>query len=139
MADHVHLLVRMPSTHSVADLARVIKTNSSRWLHEQWPQSKGFRWQTGHGAFSVSESGQDAVRGTSCTSNNITPGDRSRKSLLRFSRRTTSSSTKNICGLETSYAPSGWHLLQNFPTACAMGSIPTPLRGTLPLPKNPAV
>jgi REP element-mobilizing transposase RayT len=62
MADHVHLLVRMPSTHSVADLARVIKTNSSRWLHEQWPQSKGFRWQTGYGAFSVSESGQNAVR-----------------------------------------------------------------------------
>jgi REP element-mobilizing transposase RayT len=43
MADHVHLLVRMPSTHSVADVARVIKANSSRWLHEQWPQSNGFR------------------------------------------------------------------------------------------------
>jgi magnesium chelatase family protein len=32
MDDHVHLLVRMPSTQSVADVARLIKTNSSRWV-----------------------------------------------------------------------------------------------------------
>jgi REP-associated tyrosine transposase len=62
MNDHVHLLVRMPSTHSVADLARLVKTNSSRWVHERWPQRKSFGWQTGYGAFSVSESGQNAVR-----------------------------------------------------------------------------
>jgi REP element-mobilizing transposase RayT len=37
MPDHVHLLIRMPSTHSVAEVARVVKTNSSRWLHERWP------------------------------------------------------------------------------------------------------
>jgi len=62
MPDHVHLLVRMPSTHSVADVARLIKTNSSRWIHERWPKFKTFAWQAGYGAFSVSESGIDAVR-----------------------------------------------------------------------------
>jgi len=62
MADHVHLLVRMPSTHSVADVARLIKTNSSRWAHDRGPQFKNFAWQAGYGAFSVSESGIDAVR-----------------------------------------------------------------------------
>jgi REP-associated tyrosine transposase len=62
MPDHVHLLIRMPSTHSVAEVARVVKTNSSRWLHERWPQCKAFAWQPGYGAFSVSESGQDDVR-----------------------------------------------------------------------------
>ena len=62
MADHVHLLVRMPATHSVADVARLIKTNSSRWVHQRWPQLKNFAWQAGYGAFSVSESGIDAVR-----------------------------------------------------------------------------
>ena len=62
MTDHVHLLVRMPSTHSVADVARLIKANSSRWVHERWPQLNNFAWQTGYGAFSVSESGQNAVR-----------------------------------------------------------------------------
>jgi putative transposase len=62
MADHVHLLGRMPSTHSVADLARPVKTNSSRWVHERWPKFKNFAWQAGYGAFSVSESGIVAVR-----------------------------------------------------------------------------
>jgi putative transposase len=63
MPDHVHLLVRMPAMHSVADVARLVKTNSSRWVHERWPQFKTFAWQPGYGAFSVSESGQSAVRG----------------------------------------------------------------------------
>ena len=62
MPDHVHLLVRMPSTHALADVARLLKTNSSRWVHERWPQFKDFAWQTGYGAFSVSKSGLEAVR-----------------------------------------------------------------------------
>ena len=62
MADHVHLLVRMPSARSIADVARLIKTNSSRWVHERWPKFKNFAWQPGYGPFSVSESGIDAVR-----------------------------------------------------------------------------
>jgi putative transposase len=60
--DHVHILVRVPATHSIANLACVIKTNSSRWIHERWPDRHGFAWQTGYGAFSVSESGINAVR-----------------------------------------------------------------------------
>ena len=62
MDDHVHILVRMPSSKSVADVARLVKTNSSRWVHEKWPQFGGFAWQAGYGAYSVSESGQGAVR-----------------------------------------------------------------------------
>jgi len=59
---HVHILVRVPATHSIANVACVIKTNSSRWVHERWPERRDFAWQTGYGAFSVSESGMDAVR-----------------------------------------------------------------------------
>ena len=44
---------------------------------------------------------------TSCTNNNITPRDRSEKSSVRSCRRTISRLTANICGLESSYAPSG--------------------------------
>jgi REP-associated tyrosine transposase len=61
-SDHVHLLVRLPANQSVADLARVIKTNSSRWVHERWPGHRQFAWQTGYGAFTVSESIAEAVR-----------------------------------------------------------------------------
>lgn len=60
--DHVHLLIRLPAHHSVAEVARLIKTNASRWIHERWPEHHLFAWQSGYGAFTVSESGADAVR-----------------------------------------------------------------------------
>jgi putative transposase len=40
---------------------RVLKTNSSRWVHETWSSRKTFGWQTGFGAFSVSRSNLSTV------------------------------------------------------------------------------
>jgi REP element-mobilizing transposase RayT len=60
-ADHVHLLISLSAKWSVADAMRVLKTNSSRWVHEQWPQRADFAWQTGYGAFSVSHSQRSKV------------------------------------------------------------------------------
>ena len=54
IADHVHMLVRIRPVHSPAEIARVVKTNSSRWVREKW--SRDFAWQTGYGVFSVSGS-----------------------------------------------------------------------------------
>jgi putative transposase len=48
-ADHVHMLVRIRPTHSASEIARVVKTNSSRWTHEKWRPD--FAWQTGYGVF----------------------------------------------------------------------------------------
>ncbi|MGO9229053.1 MAG: IS200/IS605 family transposase [Bryobacteraceae bacterium] len=55
-ADHVHLLVSLPTNESVAELLRVVKANSSRWVHEQFPARRRFAWQAGYAAFSVSGS-----------------------------------------------------------------------------------
>jgi putative transposase len=60
-ADHVHLLTRMPANLALADCLRVVKTNSSRWVKERWPQQRKFAWQGGYGAFSVSESRRAVV------------------------------------------------------------------------------
>jgi REP element-mobilizing transposase RayT len=62
MPDHVHLLVRLRADASVSETLRTIKANSSRWMNETLPQPKGFRWQAGYGAFSVSESQIPGVR-----------------------------------------------------------------------------
>jgi REP element-mobilizing transposase RayT len=59
--DHVHILTRLPAELAVADCLRVVKTNSSRWMKEKWPQHRAFAWQAGYGAFSVSESSRTAV------------------------------------------------------------------------------
>jgi REP element-mobilizing transposase RayT len=61
MPDHVHLLLELPPTLSLSDSMRVLKTNSSRWVHETWGSKRGFAWQTGYGAFSVSRSNVHAV------------------------------------------------------------------------------
>ena len=58
-ADHVHILANIRPIHSAAETARIVKTNSSRWVHEKW--TKDFAWQTGYGVFSVSESNFNSV------------------------------------------------------------------------------
>ncbi|HKS28241.1 MAG TPA: IS200/IS605 family transposase [Pyrinomonadaceae bacterium] len=55
-ADHVHLLVSLPPTVSTSEAMRMLKANSSKWVHEKWSTHKLFGWQTGYGAFSVSRS-----------------------------------------------------------------------------------
>jgi hypothetical protein len=42
----------MKPVMGVAEMMRIIKASSSRWIRERVP---GFRWQTGYAAFSVSE------------------------------------------------------------------------------------
>lgn len=61
-ADHVHLLVSLSPRTALADVLRVVKTNSSRWVHEEWPRRVGFAWQTGYAAFTVSQSAADALK-----------------------------------------------------------------------------
>lgn len=58
--DHVHALLKLPSTMALADVLRVVKTNSSKWGHEQ--HSAEFAWQSGYAAFTVSASNAEAVR-----------------------------------------------------------------------------
>jgi len=59
--DHLHLLWELSPTWSLSDAARVLKTNSSRWVHETSKSRQTFAWQTGYGAFSVSRSNISAV------------------------------------------------------------------------------
>jgi len=59
--DHVHLLVSLPRTLSVSDAVRLIKTNSSSWIHDELGL-RDFEWQTGYGAFAVSYSNIEQVK-----------------------------------------------------------------------------
>ncbi len=56
LADHSHLLVRMHPTRSVADMVRLIKANSSKWMKEVFPREPIFALQEGYSAFTVSQS-----------------------------------------------------------------------------------
>ena len=57
--DHVHVLLSLPSTLSVAKALQLIKGGSSKWVHETFPEHRLFAWQVKYGAFSVSVSQLD--------------------------------------------------------------------------------
>jgi putative transposase len=59
IANHVHLLILLPSATSFAKAIQVLKANSSRWLGEH---GISFAWQEGYGAFSVSSSNAASVK-----------------------------------------------------------------------------
>ena len=61
MPDHVHWVVSLGRTVSVAEVIRLVKANSSGWMHDELAM-KDFQWQTGYGAFAVSVSKLDAVK-----------------------------------------------------------------------------
>ena len=63
MPDHVHLLATFGRQNSSADLVRDIKANSSRWVHDTFPDRASFGWQAGYGAFAVSASLVERVKG----------------------------------------------------------------------------
>lgn len=60
-SDHVHLLVSLGRSVTVADVVRVVKANSSRWMHDEMKLG-GFAWQSGYGAFAVSYSNLNQVK-----------------------------------------------------------------------------
>lgn len=61
MHDHVHVLMGLKASHCLADVMRVLKSDSSKWLK----QDKGiqnFAWQEGYGAFTVSAPDLEKVK-----------------------------------------------------------------------------
>ncbi|MBU0608666.1 MAG: transposase [Armatimonadetes bacterium] len=60
--DHLHLLTGLPKHQAIQDFVRDLKANSSRWLHETFPDMRGFSWQKGYGMFGVGVRGLPAVR-----------------------------------------------------------------------------
>ncbi|HEY3289074.1 MAG TPA: IS200/IS605 family transposase [Anaerolineae bacterium] len=61
IADHVHTLIRMPTTISVAEIAKDIKGSSSHLMTHNILPETAFKWQGSYGAFSVSKSGVERV------------------------------------------------------------------------------
>ncbi len=55
-ANHIHLLFVLPAYYALAQAVQKLKGSSSRWM------GRGFSWQEGYGAFSVSPSQVSVVQ-----------------------------------------------------------------------------
>lgn len=60
--DHVHILFSLSKNWALAKVIEQVKCSSSDWLKQQGEWYADFYWQTGYGAFGVSETHADAVR-----------------------------------------------------------------------------
>jgi putative transposase len=59
--DHVHVFFRLSRTATVAEVLETLKTSSSKWIKTRGCAFSNFHWQTGYGAFSISQSDAEAV------------------------------------------------------------------------------
>jgi putative transposase len=59
--DHIHIAAGLRATHCLADVMREVKSESSRWIHEEL-RLAGFAWQEGYGAFTFAAPDLEAVR-----------------------------------------------------------------------------
>jgi putative transposase len=59
--DHTHILIGLNPSVSISDMARDIKSDSTKWMKENRMVSGNFSWQLGYGAFSHSRSQLDTV------------------------------------------------------------------------------
>jgi putative transposase len=56
MPDHLHIVIGLRPTQSVADLLLEIKRDSSKWINKNELVREKFQWQDGYGAFSYAKS-----------------------------------------------------------------------------------
>ncbi len=61
MPDHTHLITKFKPDRSISDMVRLIKANSSKWVNENHGDPGRFAWQSGNGAFTVSQSQLEAL------------------------------------------------------------------------------
>jgi len=54
VADHVHLVVSLPATVTIAELVKQVKGVSSHFVNEELAPESTFKWQGFYGAFTVS-------------------------------------------------------------------------------------
>ncbi|MBL1215917.1 MAG: IS200/IS605 family transposase [Planctomycetes bacterium] len=60
--DHVHLYIRWRTDGAISDLMRIVKSRSSKWVHDTFSTLDAFAWQEGYSVFSVSRSQEAAVK-----------------------------------------------------------------------------
>ncbi|MEZ4774258.1 MAG: transposase [Bacteroidia bacterium] len=51
--DHVHVLIRLRRTQTIAGVMNHMKGCSSRWMQEEWPEESSFGWKKRYTGVSV--------------------------------------------------------------------------------------
>ena len=90
VSDHVHVVTTLSRTVSQAELIEKIKKTLSKWIKSLDARYRGFFWQRGFGAFSVSPSQLEAVCAMSTNKKRIIGRARLRRSIETYCKSTAS-------------------------------------------------
>jgi putative transposase len=60
--DHVHILCLLSRKHTISDVIKEAKVNSSSWAKTLGGRCMKFSWQLGYGAFSINQSQIESLR-----------------------------------------------------------------------------
>ncbi len=52
--NHAHILASLPANMPISKAVQLLKSGSSKWIHDTFPAHESFGWQEGYAAFSVS-------------------------------------------------------------------------------------
>ena len=113
MPDHLHLVTKFKPDRSVADMVRLIKANSSKWVNEEHGEPGRFAWQTGYGVrFPSANPSSKCCSPMSPTRKHTIEFGRSRMSIVSSwsntawnSMKSTSGGNRLSRGAATSYCP----------------------------------
>jgi REP element-mobilizing transposase RayT len=61
-ANHVHILLALHRTATMAGVAEEVKKCSSKWIKTKGAEFESFAWQNGYGAFSIGQTGVERVK-----------------------------------------------------------------------------
>jgi REP element-mobilizing transposase RayT len=61
VADHIHILANLQTTHRLSDFMRELKASGSAWVHKEIGL-RGFAWQNGYSAFTASATAIEDIR-----------------------------------------------------------------------------
>lgn len=61
-ADHLHILIDLPTSKSIQEVAKLYKGSSSFWINKNRLTVNKFSWARGYGSFSVSQSNFGKVK-----------------------------------------------------------------------------
>jgi putative transposase len=100
MADHLHALFGLSRVRTIAEVVEELKTSTSKWIKTKGPNFHGFHWQSGYGAFSVSQSNIASVIEYIREQRNITTGVRFKTSCAPCWSGMRFRSTSNTCGID---------------------------------------
>ncbi len=61
MPDHIHLMIHCKADNNLSAIMKQVKSRSSAWVKENFPEQRNFGWQIGYAASTVSRTVEPVI------------------------------------------------------------------------------